>query len=93
MLPPPAATLPWKAFSKVSMAVVFNWQPGLQLAIGTAPLMATTVLVAPTAQAYLTSDITEGFFFFISLIELSFLMFLKNKDSGLVVQAFQFLVF
>jgi hypothetical protein len=50
------------------MAVVFNWQPGLQFAIGTAPLMATTVFVAPTAQAYLTSDITEGFFFCISLI-------------------------
>ena len=36
--------------------------------IGTAPLMATTVFVAPTAQAYLTSDITEGFFFLISVI-------------------------
>ena len=30
--------------------------------------MATTVFVAPTAQAYLTSEITEDFFFLISVI-------------------------
>jgi hypothetical protein len=67
MFPPPAATLPWNPFSNVSIAVVFSWQPGEQFAIGTAPFIATTVFVAPTAQAYLTSDMAVDFFFFFSV--------------------------